>query len=281
MVTTMPIPEPVIFAAYQERMERRRRESASVQNYAYHARRYALWASARALDVREATTDDLECYFAEMDFSPGTMRNHLKSLRAAYRYAQRRGIVDSDPTLEVTIPDEDDSEPVIVPLEQLRAIRDGCRDAEDLALFTLLAYTGMRRIEVRRLRWEHVNFKRATVTVVKGKGRKLRHVPMHPVVAEVLGDLPFNLMNHVIPGRHGGELADGTLHYRLRRIGLTTAHDFRRTVASSLYRNGVPTDSIDKILGWSPRVVRTRYYVNFAQDDLQAAILRLYADNPL
>jgi integrase len=189
--------------------------------------------------------------------------------------------VESDPTLEVTIPEEADSEPVIVDVAMLRQIRDGCRDAEDLALFNLLAYAGLRRVEVRRLRWEHVNFKRSTVTVVRGKGRKLRHVPIHPVLAETLTDLPQNLMNHVIPGRQGGELADGSLHYRLRRLGLTRAHDFRRTVASSLYRNGVPTDSIDKILGWSPRVVRTRYYVNFAQADLQGAILRLYADDPL
>jgi integrase len=282
MALTTPTQELMIFDAYLTRMERRRREDESIQNYAYHARRFTGWCSSAGLDPCRVTTDDLEDYFAEMldEYSPGTMRNHLKSLRSAYRYAQRRGVVTSDPTVEVVIPQEADREPVVITEPELRAIKGACRDWDDLALFALLAYAGLRRVEIRRLRWEHLNFKTATLTVERGKMNKLRKVPIHPELATILRDGQFNLLAPVLPGRAGGQLSQGAMHYRLHRLG-RPAHDFRRTVASSLFRNGVHTDTIDKIMGWSPRVVRTRYYQHHADADLQAAILRLYADDPV
>ena len=60
-----------------------------------------------------------------------------------------------------------------------------------------------------------------------------------------------------------------------------SSHAFRRTVATSLARNGVEERVIDKIMGWSPRTVRARYYVNVATEELQRGILKLYANDPV
>jgi hypothetical protein len=34
-------------------------------------------------------------------------------------------------------------------------------------------------------------------------------------------------------------------------------------------------------MGWSPRVVRTKYYQSVAPQQLQRAILKLYRDDPI
>src|SRR5690348_11462503 len=153
----------------------------------------------------------------------------------------------------------------------------------------LFIYTGMRRNEARTLEWENITSD--TITVVNGKGGKLRHVPIHPALAEVLADTP-RLTPAVFPGR--GRKRDcvslsqtafqGDLDAVRTGGGETidcSFHDFRRTVATSLCENEVPTSLVDEILGWAPRTVRERYYVRKADRRLQEAILKLYADDPL
>ncbi len=56
-------------------------------------------------------------------------------------------------------------------------------------------------------------------------------------------------------------------------------HAFRRTVASSLARNAVDGDTIDKIMGWAAAGIRAKYYVQKTPDDLRNAINRLYLDD--
>ena len=46
MKVTAPISDTMIFDAYLIRMERRRREPTSIQNYGYHARRFCDWCQA-------------------------------------------------------------------------------------------------------------------------------------------------------------------------------------------------------------------------------------------
>ena len=58
-------------------------------------------------------------------------------------------------------------------------------------------------------------------------------------------------------------------------------HDFRRTVATNLHSNGVVGETIDHILGWAPVSIRQRYYHVVQPEDAHAAILQLYADEPL
>jgi integrase len=86
----------------------------------------------------------------------------------------------------------------------------------------------------------------------------------------------------VVPssGQHG--IALDTIQDMSRRLHPAhTPHDYRRTVATSLRRNGVDTGVIDRIMGWAPRSVFRRYYDNVADVELKRGILRLYADDPV
>jgi integrase len=276
----------IIFDQYEERLNRLRRDPATVRNFQRARRPFEKFLSAHRA---EATTLDpvlAEEYFAQLDaYAPTTQKLYLEQLRAAYRYAHRRGVISRDPLVDVQLPRIPDKEPRTIPPAELRRQKHELYWGREWALWHLLVYTGMRRSEILSLRWDEVKEAEATITVT-GKGGKLRHIPIHPALGEALAETKRH-GEYVLGSsrKYAGEskpLSKATMFTWLRRIAPEyTAHDYRRTVASSLYANGVDGDTIDKIMGWSPRVVRTRYYVNVAPEQLQRAILKLYANDPV
>lgn len=271
----------VIFDQYEERLHRLRRDPQTIKNFRRSVAPFEAFIRAERIAPEQATPDLIEEYLAQSDLAPTTKELHLTNIGAAYRYAHRRGLIDRVPTVDVELAREPDREPRIISNAELREQRERIMSDRGWTLWHLLTYTGMRRMEILTLRWENVKLDEETITVL-GKGGKLRHVPIHPVLGEVLVDAKRK-NEWVLAGRAGSHTAPSTFYETLHCINRKqySAHDYRRTVASSLYANGVDGDTIDKIMGWSPRVVRTRYYVNVAPVQLQRAILKLYADDPL
>lgn len=269
----------LIFEQYNERLKRRKKAPRTITNFARASRLFDEWACERGVDPARATFSDLEDFFDQLEMAPSSKRTHLANIRAAYRYAQRRGNIQYDPTVDVFIERAPDEEPRIISSEQLREIRDRCYDQRDWTLFHLLAYSGMRRNEVRTGIERHVDLAGNTIRVV-GKGGKLRLIPIHPALGEAL-QLTGDPERPLVPGRFRF-LSEDTLHKIGKRLFPEhTFHDFRRTVASSLRRNEVDEVLIDRILGWAPRGIQRRYYLNVADAQLQKAILKLYADDPV
>lgn len=267
----------MIFDEYRTRLERRQRHPKTVSSYNSAVTRWLEWCADQGVDPNDPDPTEVERYFDEHPLAPGTKKNHLVQLRAAYRYAQRRGVVDRDPTIEVELPRVPDFTPRVIPIRFLKTAKAHITKEEDYLLFTVAVYTGMRQHEVLKLRYEDISAADRTIEVI-GKGGKRRLVPIHPALGEVV----TNSAGLVFPGRGGRMAAPSTLLLRLQRIlpgyGF---HDVRRTVASSLDANGVEEGLIYRIMGWSRNTVFDRHYRNVAPERLQSAILRLYANDPL
>jgi integrase len=204
-------------------------------------------------------------------------------VRAAYNYAILRGTIRTNPALDLSVTLGPDVEPKIIPNECLRTIRERISYDRDWVWFHLLAYSGMRRNEVRTLRWEENVFLEEQTIRVTGKGGKLRLIPIHPALGEVLTEAPRHGKFGFVVHAHGDKgVASQTIDAMTKRLSpVFTPHDFRRTVATSLIRNGVPENVVDRIMGWSARTVRDRHYVNVAVDELHHGILKLYVDDPV
>jgi integrase len=270
----------VLLEQYQERLHRLKRERSSVVNFVNAARRYQAWLDSMGVRAADAEPWAVEEFFQTLDLAPSTKGLYLAQIRAAYRYAQRRGIVRADPTLDVALPRVPDREPNVIPNTELREIKARIITDRESLIFHLLAYTGLRRGEVLGLSADDVSLRESTLRI-HGKGGKLRHAPIHPALGEVLADTELEPGCHVVRTKCR-EVSDNTLEADLARISPGRAsHAYRRTVATSLARNGVEERVIDRIMGWAPRTVRARYYVNVATDELQRGILKLYADDPV
>jgi integrase len=273
----------LVFEQYTDRLRRKRKSPHSLAGFATASTRLERWLAAQGLTAETATYVQLEDYFDNLaaELKPSTAETHLKYVRAAYNYAILRGTIRANPALDLEVAKGPDVEPTIIPNECLRTVRDRITLQRDWIFFHLLAYTGMRRAEIVGLRWEeNVLLDDQTIRVV-GKGGKLRLIPIHPALGEVLSKCE-NLGPFVVYSTGKRGIASETIQDITKRLSpFYTPHDYRRTVATSLARNGVQENIIDRIMGWSARTVRDRYYVNVAVEELHRGILKLYADDPV
>lgn len=267
----------LLFQQYDDRLVRRQAKPNTLKNF----RRTSVLFDESGLDPLTAEDWQIEEWLTGLACSPRTRRLHFENLSAAYNYAVYRRLLQQAPTEAVRLPREPDKEPRILETSELRHILGNTMTDEQELLITTLVYTGMRRNEVRNLKWEDIS---PTSIRVIGKGDKLRHVPLHPALAEtIIRQTPKG--EYVFAGRNGiGPKAESTFFLLLEKVRGNVScsfHDFRRTVATSLCENLVPESIVDKIMGWAPRTVGRRYYIRTADQAMQEAILRLYANDPL
>lgn len=120
---------------------------------------------------------------------------------------------------------------------------------------------------------------------VRGKGGKLRKVPIHPVFAEVLTYRRNRFGDEGTVLGRGGSLrnVNQRIENVLKRAGVDggnrPAHKFCKTVQTVLYEEGVRR--IDKMLGWAPSSVRQKYYSRVRDEAMYEGILKLYASDPI
>lgn len=268
----------LMFQQYLERLHRRQARPSTLKNF---QRTASLWGQS-GLDPLSAEDWQIEEWLAGLPMSPRTRRLHLENLSAAYNYAVHRRMIPVAPTETVKLPREPDREPRILSHHELRYMLGNCMTDEQLLLLAVLMFTGMRRNEARCLKWEDIS--PSSIKVI-GKGGKLRHIPLHPALAEVIVRWKEEPRSpYVFPGRRGALRSETSLVYVLEQARgkvLCSFHDFRRTVATSLAENGVQEGIIDRIMGWAPRTVGRRYYIRRADEAMQEGILRLYADSPV
>jgi len=136
-----------------------------------------------------------------------------------------------------------------------------------LGLVVMLALTtGMRRGEIRGLRWSDIDLKRGSIVLHKTKNRDRRAVPIVPQVLAMLGkhaqvrridnDLVFPI------GDDGGTLdfdhafIDAVREAKIKDFRF---HDLRHTAASYLAMSGATTAEIAAVLGHKTLAMVKRY----------------------
>jgi site-specific recombinase XerD len=285
------VPLDPLFEAYIAAQRRRRRSPLTLK-----AVEHALWTAQRWLDSEQIAATDLSLLQCEQYFDTllernavSTVRRHLAYLRAAYSYAVRHELVDHDPTAEVRLPNLPDHEPATYTNEQLRSIHAAIRTERETTAFFILAFAGLRLGETARLRWRDVDLEHRQLTV-NGKSDKRRLVPLHPNLEHVLGEL--STYSHegqtVIVSISGQPLEPVTLGRAVRalvdRAGIeidAPSHAFRRTLATTMYEQGIRTLVIERIMGWAPRRMYERHYLRVADTAMREAILNLYREDPI
>jgi integrase len=277
-----------IFAAYLSHLERKGRDHKTIARNLCALARLNGWLNELGADPKNATEVVLEEYVAwlSVTYALTTAHRETAHVKAAYRYAVRLGTIHKNPSEFIEAPKLLQVEPEVYSAEELRQIRAAIRDDLEEVIFYGLAYGGLRRDELAGLTWDAVNFDQQ-FTTVRGKAGRLRRVPLHPVLAEVMvQQLQRRPGSRTVLGK-GGSMRN--INHKLARLieragvdgGNRPAHRFRKTVATVLAEEGVREDVIDKIMGWSPTSIRQRYYTRVADGSLHEAILKLYQSDPI
>lgn len=227
-----------------------------------HLRRLA--AEHDLLDVSE---DDLVSFMQGLSHCTSNTRKSLQSsLRSFYRWAQRTGLVEVDPTIGLrrVAPAAAVPKPISeVALAQALAAAD-----EEARLMLLLgAYAGLRRAEIAAVHSDDIT---DLGLMVKGKGRRIRRVPIHPLLAAEL----HRVDGYAFPGRWDGEpVTPDYVSHRLEQVlpEPWTPHSLRHRFATQAYQACKDIRVVQQLLGHAS-IQTTVGYVMVDQDALAAAV---------
>ena len=164
-------------------------------------------------------------------------------------------------------PDERQAlERVLADAEYIPSGQAGHIGREAIWAVRLLILTGMRRDEVRDLRWEMVDWRQGTLRLPESKTGK-RDIVVSDEVMELLGKIAAakgqpkrGLVVCSTRGKRLWSLCRSWKHARkLAGIPDVRLHDLRHSVASDAIMNGVPLEVVGKMLGHKNYRTTQRY----------------------
>jgi len=136
-------------------------------------------------------------------------------------------------------------------------------------IMKMALFSAMRKSELFRLKWKHINFDKKFILIVDPKGGKDQTIPLNDATAQLLTEYrimnPSN-SNFVFPGRNGGQRT--TIAIQVRRIrdkaGLPKdfrpLHGLRHVYASMLASSGkVDMYHLQRLLTHKSPVMTQRY----------------------
>lgn len=241
--------------------------ASSIRLYRTHLERLG-----RTCDLATASVDDLVNFLSTAGWKPNTRRSMRSAFRSYYGWAVRTGRRPDDPTLDIRAVRVPPQERVIPTEEALEAALLAASPVDELALL-LAAYAGMRRAEIADL---HVSDVHDGFIHVRGKGGKVRKVPIHPRLAEPLGEA-VSRGGYVFPGSNGWDaITPDAMGKRLSRAmgSQLTAHSLRRYFATTVYRNSRDVKAVQQLLGHSS-LATTSIYLGADEAQLVAAVATL------
>lgn len=154
--------------------------------------------------------------------------------------------------------EENQVEQLLTEKEKQRLI-DCCADHLRPIVITALN-TGMRRGEILRLRWGHVDFCYNQIKVEKTKGGRTRSIPMNRAARSVL-QFVSKTGAYVFSAEKALKTVKRSFATACRKAGIEKFrfHDLRHTFASDLVRRGIDLVTVMGLLGHSSITVTMRY----------------------
>lgn len=178
--------------------------------------------------------------------APATIRNRLRYLTAACRYAwKRHGMADSDPAARCVMPTVNNERQVFIDRKQMLQLARACGQWETRAMIRVAFYSGMRFSEIVAAEIDGGNF-----VLRDTKNGEPRIVPIHPKIRPLLG---YRWPEHE------------TMSYWFRRAREAAGmpwlhfHDLRHSAASAMLNAGAHIATVGAVLGHKSPASMKRY----------------------
>jgi integrase len=144
-------------------------------------------------------------------------------------------------------------------------------------LMKLALFTGMRRGELFKLKWKHIDFDRGFISIEDPKGGPDQKIPLNDAARKVLESHPRTRSSYVFPGNDGRQRTD--IHRQVNKIkaeaklpkDFRPLHGLRHVYASMLASSGkVDMFTLQKLLTHkSPQM--TQRYAHLRDEALKRA----------
>lgn len=138
--------------------------------------------------------------------SPKTVKNTLEIITRLSNFAVKKQICGGL-SFKIEYPEINNETTEDLTEEQfmkLIEVLDGHRNPDVKNIMLLAMYSGMRRGEIFKLRWDDVDFQRGIITLKNPKSGRDKVIPMNDLAREVLESCIRHKGEYVFPGRGGG-----------------------------------------------------------------------------
>lgn len=205
------------------------------------------------------------------NLAAATVRNTVNPLQAIYRHAIRRDLVTVNPTRDLEMPAARGKRDRIASAQEAQALLEALPD-EQRAVWATAFYAGLRRGELRALRWCDVDLGRLEIAVSRSWDEVAAAQDPKTETSErtvpILAVLRDYLIAHKMDGGRDGEdlvfgrtatsaFVPSTIDNRAKRawekakLAKITMHECRHTFASLLIDAGVNAKAIQTFMGHS------------------------------
>ena len=218
----------------------------------------------RGVTLRDASSSDISDYIISVSdyLSKRSQARLLSSLNSFFDYLVSEGERKDNPSSAVDSPKLGKYLPVVLSVEEVRAILKAAPNERDMAILEVLYGCGLRVSEVCSLKISEVYLKDMFVKVM-GKGSKERLVPMAPSTASAIMDYlsvrpesDAGCEDVLFLNRFGRALSRVAVFKMVKSVALVAGvdknlspHTFRHSFATHLVENGADLRVVQEMLG--------------------------------
>jgi len=216
--------------------------------------------------IVEIKAEDLERYktMRREEVAPATVNRELSLIKHMFNKALQWGYLPENQLRSVMKLREPSGRTRYLDEAEIDLLLRCC--AEHIKPIVLMALnTGMRKGEILRLTWAHVDMVNGLITVWASKNNESRQVPINSTLYDILLTLKSNSRADcpVFLGTGGGPVRnlDHAFEGARKRAGLKDFrfHDLRHTFASHLAMKGVDIRTLAQLLGHKTITMTMRY----------------------
>ena len=262
--------------------------------------------------LKDVTGADIQSVITSSRVSASTIRQAVKLLRRFYKYAAAQNIVNDvsgDLVLPVVKKKKTDQSVEVFTDKELRTFLDDTPKEHRLRLLVILAInTGARIGELLALTYDditqdqiRINKALQEVSAVRGSGNKteliigstktkssVRSVPINEAVAAAVQDHKAwhfdEMKKRSYETRYVFTTASGQLYYKssvrkhftrlCKSLGIAPRgfHVFRHSFGTRLAANGIPIQTVSKLMGHDNIMTTAKYYINVEDQEKRNAI---------
>jgi len=217
--------------------------------------------------------------FQAKKLTPATVSQYASALRFFFVKTLRRHFLAE----HIPFPKQPHKLPTVLSPEEVARLIESASNLYHRTLLTTLYSTGMRRVELCRLRVSDIDSRRMMIRIQQGKRSRDREVPLSPRLLETLRAYWrwMKPKTFLFPGTVKGWRADVPITSNIvwlacreaaQAAGITkhlSPHTLRHSYASHLLEAGADLRTIQLLLGHS-RLEHTLVYLHLSPKHLQA-----------
>jgi integrase len=216
------------------------------------------WPELPDLRPRDVHARDCESWFKSVSgqYSPALANNMLGSVRMAFDFSKRAGLLFTDPTADIKrvraraknliLPDKETFKKFVAAMRNPPSVKKSWKSGAGADLVEFLAYTGARLNEARNVMWADIDMGRDRLILRETKGGVQRWIPVIPVLKELLQRLPKKGERVLRVGEAEKAMSNAAAAIGMGRI---THHDLRHLFATTCIESGVDIPTVASWLG--------------------------------